>query len=390
MSKRFSFVFLSLLAVTSFVSTIQISAWWLEGHQLMTMEAIEVISQALPEWGEFFHHYAYFINDTVTWPDMVFKPEDPKESPRHYYDLEIPPEQRKYEDGVLPYAVENYTLKMIDALKGGDWYEFLVNAGRVAHYIEDAHQPYHCTVNYDPLGKHMIADALIEKHWNELTIEVSPDLQVIENLTDFAMRIIIDSNSKVARLNATLIGDPTNPNDDREWSDDLRDLMSEQASRAIKAAADLWYTAIMKANVSPPSLEGVDVIKVDLIAPEEATTRLTVDITLEDGLGIPVDAKVTWTLGEDTGEASKKPYLTGNYRIIITGEVLSKYAGQEVTLSIRAERPGYTTGEASAKIRIGGAPTTPTPEKEIPWKLVLLILVIVIAILLILWLRRRG
>lgn len=391
MGKKLTSLMLTTLVVASFISTIQISAWWLDGHRLMTMEAIEVISQVLPEWGEFFSHYAYFINDTVTWPDMVFKPDDPKEGPRHYYDLEIPPEEREYEHGVLPYAVENYTLKMVEALKQGDWYEVLVNAGRIAHYIEDAHQPYHCTVNYNPLGKHMLADSLPEKHWKELTIEVSPDLQVIENLTGYAMKIIIDSNSKVARLNATLIGDPADPTDDKEWSDDLRDLISEQVSSAIKATAELWYTAIMKAGVDPPSLEGVNVIKVDVVAPKEATTRLTVDIALEDGLGIPVDAKVTWTLGTDSGEAKKKPYLTGNYRIIITGEVLSKYAGQEVTLSIKAERPGYTTGEASTTIRIGGAPTPTPPAREIPWKLILIVaLIVVAAIILLLWLRKRS
>ncbi len=393
MKKRSASALLSALVIVSFVSTIHISAWWEEGHQLMTMEAVEVISQALPEWEEFFHHYAYFINDTVTWPDMVFKASDPKEEPRHYYDLEIPPEKRTYEDGVLPYAIENYTLLMAEALKKGDWYEALVNAGRVTHYIQDAHQPYHCTVNYNPLGKHALADSLVEKHWKELRIEVSPELHVIENLTDYAMQIIIDSNAKVARLNATLIGDPEDPNDDKEWSDDLRDLISEQASRAIKATAELWYTAIVMAGVEPPSLEGVDFIKVDLVAPKEARTRLTADVNLEDGLGIPVDAKVTWTLGTDSGEASKRPYLTGNYRIIITGDVLSKYAGQEVTLSVKTERPGYTTGEASVTVKIGGAPTpTPGPSaKGMPWLLITILAIIVVVILiLVLWLRRRG
>ena len=393
MNKRLALALFSMFVLASFASTIHISAWWEEGHQLMTMEAVEVISQALPEWSEFFHHYAYFLNDTATWPDMVFKASDPKEEPRHYYDLEIPPEQRTYEDGALPYAIENYTLLMAEALKKGDWYEALVNAGRIAHYMEDAHQPYHCTVNYDPLGKHGIADSLVEKHWNELSIEVSPDLHVIENLTGYAMEIIIDSNSKVSRLNATLIGDPADPNDDKEWSDDLRDLISEQASRAIKAVAELWYTAIITAGVDPPSLEGVNVIKVDVVAPKEATTRLAADVVLEDGMGIPVDAKVTWTIGTDSGEASKRPYLTGNYRILITGDVLSKYAGQEVTLSIKAERPGYATGEASTTVKIGGAPTpTPGPAAGgIPWQLIIIVaIIIVVIVILVLWLRKRG
>ncbi len=390
MSKKITSVLILVVFLASF-SCVKISAWWLDGHRLITMEAIEVISQVLPEWADFFNHYAYFLNDTVTWPDMIFKPEDPLEEPRHYYDLEVSPEERKYEHGVLPYAVENYTKLMIEALERKDWYEALVNAGRIAHYIQDAHQPYHCTVNYDPLGKHMIADSLIEKHWEELTIEVPLELHVIENLTEYAMEIVVDSNSKVARLNETLIGNPADPGDDREWSEDLKDLISEQTSRAIKATAELWYTALMIAEVEPPSLEGVNVIKIDILAPKEATTRLTVDVTLEDGLGIPVDAKVIWTLGTDRGEASKRPYLTGNYRIIIKGDVLSKYAGQEVELSVRAERPGYEPAEASVKVRIGVTPSpTPTPTKEFPKGLIILSAVIAIVLIMILaTLRRR-
>ena len=101
MNKRLALAIFSMFVLASFASTIHISAWWEEGHQLMTMEAVEVISQALPEWSEFFHHYAYFLNDTATWPDMVFKASDPKEEPRHYYDLEIPPEQRTYSSMII-------------------------------------------------------------------------------------------------------------------------------------------------------------------------------------------------------------------------------------------------------------------------------------------------
>ena len=379
---------LAIGVVLSLLPVYQSQAWWSNGHRLMTTEAIKLIPD--PEWRHFFEHYAYFLNETCVWPDSIYKAEDPMEEPRHYYDLEIPPEKRTYRDGVLPQAVHNYTMAMVEALKRGDWFEALALAGRVAHYVEDAHQPYHCTVNYNPMDKHGLADSLVEKHWGELTLDLSAPIEPIDNLTQFAFDIIVDSNRKVARLNATLIGDPNDPSDDREWSDDLRDLISEQASRAIVAVARVWWTAITMAGVEPPDLSQSYSISVDLAAPDRAKTRLLAEATVIDGLEIPLDAEVTWTFGQDSGQARRAD--VGLYKIRIDSEVLQKYAGQTVTLTVKAAKEGYGTAEASAQIYVEPlempTPQPSGPALELKW-VALIAIVVVAAVVVILLLRRR-
>ena len=373
----------------SLVPLRQTQAWWTEGHRLMTQEAIKLIPD--PEWRQFFEHYAYFLNETCVWPDSVYKAEDPKEEPRHYYDLEIPPDKRTYRDGALPEAVYNFTIAMAEAIKEGDWFEALALAGRVAHYVEDAHQPYHCTVNYNPLGKHGLADSLVEKHWNELTLDLSAPIEPIDNLTAFIFEIIYDSNSKVARLNATLIGDPDDPNDDKEWSDDLRDLISEQASRAIVAVARVWWTAITMADARPPDLSASYSISVDLVAPEKVATRMVAVATVLDGLEIPLDADVTWTFGQDTGTARRAD--VGVYKISIDSTILQKYAGQTVTLTVKASKSGYGEAEASAQVYVEPIEVpTPPPERPglpIMW-IVVAVVVVAAVIVVIVLLRRRS
>jgi len=363
-------------------------AWWSDGHRLMTTRAIGLIPD--PEWREFFGHYAYFLNETCVWPDSVYKAEDPMEEPRHYYDLEIPLGQRTYRDGVLPQAVHNFTLEMVEALRRGDWFEALALAGRVAHYVEDAHQPYHCTVNYNPMDKHGLADSLIERHWGELTLNLSAPIEPVDNLTQFALDIIVDSNRKVARLNATLIGDPADPSDDREWSDDLRDLISEQASRAIVAVARVWWTAIELSGVEPPDLSQSYSIGVELAAPDRAKTRLLAEATVLDGLGIPLDAEVTWTFGQDSGEARRVD--AGVYRIRLDSDVLQRYAGQTVTLTVRASRSGYGTAEASAQIYVEPLEAAPGPSGPAPWLkwVVLVVVIAAVAVVAFFLLRRRS
>jgi len=359
-------------------------AWWAEGHRLMTYEAIKLVPE---EWRPFFEHYAYFLNETCNWPDTVFKSEDPLEEPRHYYDLEIPPDQRTYEDGALPYAVENFTREMADALARGDWYEALVNAGRVAHYVEDAHQPYHATVNYNPMGKHGLADSLVEKHWKELDIRPG-EPQFIENLTAYMFDIIVDSNRKVARLNATLIGDPDDPSDDRDWSDDLRDLISEQASRAITAVASVWLTAIEMSGASPPDLSESYSLSVEITSPDNATSLLRGSAEVVDGFGIPVDADVRVYLGETEVTQVRRAGL-GRYGFVIEADQLQLYAGEDVELRVVASREGYGQAEGLKVIHV--APAKRAREAEVGLSpLVLAALAGVLLILaLALILRRR-
>jgi hypothetical protein len=52
-------------------------------------------------------------------------------------------------DGMLPWQIGEYSLRLTKAMKAGDWDEVKLHAASLAHYLADAHDPLHTTQNYD-------------------------------------------------------------------------------------------------------------------------------------------------------------------------------------------------------------------------------------------------
>lgn len=106
-------------------------------------------------------------------PDTVLRARDgDREKIRHFCDLEffgkppfagLPRSQREAERrlggeklrraGVLPWVVVRFERQLREAIREGNSLRVAREAGYLAHYVADAYQPLHLTVNYDGLGE---------------------------------------------------------------------------------------------------------------------------------------------------------------------------------------------------------------------------------------------
>ena len=101
---------------------------------------------------------------------------------------------------------------MEESIRAGDWNEMSLHAGRLAHYVGDLAQPYHTTVNYDPLtrdgiGLHQVLDSSLAGHLSEISL-LSPSnaesLTPIVNITKFVLEMADQSHSFLPAINETL------------------------------------------------------------------------------------------------------------------------------------------------------------------------------------------
>ena len=159
------------IAVTTLVLiaalAIPLAAWETEGHNFITSHAIGLLPEPLKS--AFTKNRAYLLSHDLD-PDR-WKLSMPLESPHHYIDLdnldkppfnEIP---RDYDEaaikfgkdkldrnGTVPWVIERHYKLLVTAFRGlarrpSD--QPLFEAAILAHYVEDAHVPFHGNANYD-------------------------------------------------------------------------------------------------------------------------------------------------------------------------------------------------------------------------------------------------
>lgn len=176
------------------------SAWWPEGHAILTRAAIQAVPKSLPA---FFRQGAAAAAHASFDPDLAKNRNTPSlrdgESPEHYLDLEylkgktLPVTRYAYlrlcarnsldpsRVGLLPYAVAEWTERLAVAFaEHRRWpnnphirAKCLLYAGFLAHYAQDLCQPLHTTIHYDGrvradgssphTGIHTKVDALVER-----------------------------------------------------------------------------------------------------------------------------------------------------------------------------------------------------------------------------------
>lgn len=207
----------------------------------------------------------------------------------HYIDIDNYPSfftgsfPRAYEDAVALYGesyvraqgtapwtfvahVESLSNLMAAAADADDWEELLNTAAVQAHYIEDLHNPFHLTRNYNGqytgnLGIHARYEGeMILRHFDEVIFSPS-SAEHLPSLLDFVFDGIDDRYPYIDDVLAAddrYAGLPTNEYYAGMWNDTgafTRELL-QQASEAV---ADSWYTAWINAG-SPttflPAAEG--------------------------------------------------------------------------------------------------------------------------------------
>jgi len=255
------------------------SAWGPGPHRLISNWAIQTLP---PEIRTFFESNRKFLNDHANDPDEWMK-KDRYERMRHYIYLDkyglfpylgLPHVYRQAverygsgrinRNGVLPWQVGEYSLRLTKALKANDWEEAKLNAAALAHYVADARNPLNTTQNYD--GQLTSQKGLEERFGTGLVDRFSSffilrpdDAAKIDDPTEYAFQAALDSHSWLDRIilmdRRSVEGLPgyTDEYFDRFYSQ-VGSIVTREISLAAHDAGSYWYTAWL--NAGKPALPG--------------------------------------------------------------------------------------------------------------------------------------
>jgi hypothetical protein len=359
---------------------------------------IATASKFLPSpWKQFFQYYGWLLNETTLYPDS-YRESDQNEGPRHYIDLEIWDPNRP-ETGTLPQAVEEFTTRMEQSIRAGDWNEMFLHAGRLAHYVGDLAQPYHTTVNYDPLTRdgtslHQVLDSSLGEHLSEIKLLSPPSaepLTPIANITRFILDMAAQSHSFLPVINETLIDKGLT------WSPELTRIVENRTNAAVIAVARVWYTAIERSKFLPPDLPKINRLSVIIENMTFNSNDLsTMRLRVVDSLGVKTYANVVLKIGDATFRAQVTNVASpvGEYVVILGPRI---YEGSFVFL---AEREGYSSGTTVTTVgsatemtnSSGRTSSTAVVTRQNPylWIVAVALLVLLVDFVFVLWHYKRS
>ena len=274
-------VIVALLLVS--VSAARPAAWGMEVHRRLTARAIDGLPEPLRA---FFAAQRDFVIEHSVDPDLwrvveLGGPRTP-ENPNHFLDIdgldEPPPftgvprdwaaylarygEERAYRAGRVPWRAEEVDAWLVRAFQSIGTSAFAADNARylsavLAHYVEDAHQPFHAVLNYDgqltnQRGIHARFETdLVLRSWPKLKqapVRVAP----VPNVKDFIFGAITDG----ARLAPRILAADLRAIEGRTLYDDayfaalladtrpvLEDRLSASASAVASVIVSAWTRA---------------------------------------------------------------------------------------------------------------------------------------------------
>ncbi len=251
-------------------------AWGPTAHRLLNTWAVQTLP---PEIRGFFEANRQFLIDHANDPDEWMK-KDRYERMRHYIYLDkyglfpylsLPHLFRaaveRYgsginRDGLLPWRIGEYSLRLTNALKAQNWEEAKLDGAALGHYIADAHDPLNTTQNFDGqlTGQRGLAVrlgvSLIDRYTNFFMLHPE-DAAKIDDPTEHAFQIALEANTWVARI---ILEDRRSLEGLKDFNDDYFDRFYTQVGSAVTqeinaAAHDVgsyWYTAWLNAGRPAP------------------------------------------------------------------------------------------------------------------------------------------
>lgn len=248
-------------------------AWGPGAHRLVNNWAVETLP---PEMRTYFEANRQFLMDHSTDPDDWMN-KDRYERIRHYiyldkygafpylqlpHSFKLAVQQygsgRIHRDGLLPWTIGEFSLRLTNAFKARDWNGVREAAAALGHYVADAHDPLHTTLNYDGqlTGQSGLADRfdtkLIDRYSNFFIY--APETAVkIDDPTEFAFQMTLESHTWVDRIilaDRLSIEGLVGYNDD--YFDRFYNRVGATAMRELDAAAvdtgSYWFTAWVNAG----------------------------------------------------------------------------------------------------------------------------------------------
>jgi hypothetical protein len=248
-------------------------AWGPTGHRLVNRWAIETLPV---EMRNFFEANRQFLIDHANDPD-AWMAKDPFERKHHYiyldkygifpfltlpHSFKAATEQygksRVNRDGLLPWQIGEYSLRLTNAFKAQNWDEVKLDAAVLGHYVADANDPLHTTQNYDGqlTAQTGLADRfeirLIDRFSNFLIL-APKDAIKIDDPTEFAFQITIEAYTYVDHIvweDRRSVEGLTSYNEDyfSRYYSRVGSTAMQQINAAAHDAGSYWYTAWLNAG----------------------------------------------------------------------------------------------------------------------------------------------
>ena len=254
-------------------------AWGPTAHDIVNTWAIQTLP---PEIRSFFENNRQFLVEHANDADELMK-KDRYERMRHYIYLDkygvfpYPALPHNYErakekfgswrinrDGMLPWQIGEFSLRLTKAMKAGNWEEVKLDAAALAHYVADAHDPLHTTQNFDgqltlQTGLSARFDIHLFDRYSKFFIMHPESAVKIDDPTEYAFQTCLASNVWVdliiwsdlrARESLT---DYTDEYYDRFYNQ-VGPTVVHEINAAAHDAGSYWYTAWL--NAGRPQLPG--------------------------------------------------------------------------------------------------------------------------------------
>ena len=254
-------------------------AWGPVAHDIVTTWAIQTLP---PEIRSFFENNRQFMVEHANDPDELMKT-DRYERMRHYIYLDkygtFPYLTLSHEyaqakgkiaswtiirNGVLPWQIGEFSLRLTKAMKAEDWAEVKLDAAALAHYLADAHDPLHTTQNFDgqmtlQTGLSARFDINLVDHYSKFFIMHPESAEKIDDPTEYAFQTCLASN---VWANLILWSDLRAREGLTDYTDEYYDrfynrvgpTVVHEINEAAHDAGSYWYTAWL--NAGRPQLPG--------------------------------------------------------------------------------------------------------------------------------------
>ncbi|HEX5413506.1 MAG TPA: hypothetical protein VFZ27_16760 [Terriglobia bacterium] len=268
-----------LLAGLALVTGRPAFAWGPQAHRLADDWAIGTLP---PNLRTYYQSNRNFILDHANDPEEWVK-KDRYEEMRHYIYLDkygtfpyldLPHSYKaavkKYgvrhitHNGVLPWQVGEYSLKLTNAFRAHDWEQVKLNSAALAFYVADAHNPLHTTQNYNgqmtgQAGLQVrFGDELVERYSHFFMFR--PDnASKVSDPTERAFQMILEANTWVDQIIlADLVAQQGRSGYTDAYFDAFYSRVGSTAMKEISEAAhdigSYWFSAWL--NAGRPDLPG--------------------------------------------------------------------------------------------------------------------------------------
>ncbi len=255
------------------------SSWGFTAHKIINLKAV----MHLPNSMYYLKKDSIFYQSQASAPDYRKDYSDTSffaEAQRHYIDIDVYPNfhniphnldsmvsmfgrENVRQNGTLPWTIAIVTDSLTKQLARGDISKAESTMSDLGHYVADAHQPLHCTENYDgwATGNSGIYSryetSMINLFQSDLIVYQDTARYVI-NPTDFAFEFVFSSNSLVDSILAADTyaksssgwngnGIPPQSYYNALW-EKTQNITKIQIQNATLALASLWYTAWINAQ----------------------------------------------------------------------------------------------------------------------------------------------